>query len=740
MNNTPDTALAQALRRLRDAGGDGRSLDHETLAVIRRAAIARMQAGERPAALAREYGLARGTLYYWRSLAAEGNPRATQAAPEGRTPYKVSPKRREQLRQAVLSDPRTLGLTRPLWTRGLVRWYLREHLNTDISANHVRLLLQQLRLWPATNPPTYSQQCELAPGWAETEFGRIRARADAAGSPVYFLQIIAVGDGVRLMSLVQTKGAARDFALLTADDGPEQACGVFLERVLALHGDTQVVLIGDPLIAPSMRAMASAAARHNGRITLIHLPAPQQHAPRAALYEATLEEHRQELLELRAAAAAIAADAEADLAADGSAAVGLFGGEAGVVRGGTTGPALAHADAHAGAHTAGQRQLLDTLGQAGARRRHARRLATRYAHLQALAEAAQARGNSVLGQVRQELNQLLRAGRELGISAPELAAATALTRNAVNLLVRRTPLTPTALNPVQVLEAATAQAALWRRAKASYHDSRQLSIFVAELKAKAVASERQARDDRDRVIAACAREGLAGATIAAAAQVSDSLVYTITNAGSMLDVGDADEQVQALRTSMDRWRQAREQGTRARQRLLEHQAVRRQAGDEEESWQERRNLLIRKCVASGYTTGEISTWADLDHATVRGQLSVLAGEVSLEEGQQALQELAEVSRSWRQAQQRAAEQRARGERLILERRRCLDQEEAARRERNRALLACRRAGLSIATLATLVRADSRMIREALQAGEASEEHDGGEEVDTVDALFLAVLV
>ncbi|MEV1176843.1 hypothetical protein AB0J09_51485, partial [Nonomuraea sp. NPDC049784] len=101
-------ALAQALRRLR-AAGDGRSLDHESLAVIRRAAIARMQNGEQPAQLAREYGLARYTLYYWRSLARQGNRRASQAAPEGRTPYKVSPQAREQLRQAVLSDPRELG-------------------------------------------------------------------------------------------------------------------------------------------------------------------------------------------------------------------------------------------------------------------------------------------------------------------------------------------------------------------------------------------------------------------------------------------------------------------------------------------------------------------------------------------------------------------------------------------------------------------------------------------------------
>ncbi|MBB3733828.1 hypothetical protein [Nonomuraea dietziae] len=724
MNDAPGDALTQALRRLREAGGDGRSLDHESLAVIRRAAIARMRAGERPAGLASEYGLTRGTLYYWRSLAEEGHPRASQAAPGGRTPYKVSPQAREQLRQAVLGDPRAVGLTRPLWNRGLVRWYLREHLNTDISANHVRLLLQQLQLWPATNPPAYAQQCALVPWWVETEFGAIRTRAETSGAPLYFLQVTAVEAGaeLRLMSLVQTKGAARDFALLPAEaeGGLEQACGRFLDRVLDLHSGP-VVLIGDPLIAPTMRAMAAAAAARS-RISLMHLPAPHEHEHRAVLHRASLEEQQLERARLRAAVdAAAAAVTQPQLTPEQGDDLGNA----------TVRPA---ADGHA-APSPPHQHLLDDLVKDVRRRHQAQRLAAHYAHLQTLAEAAQTRSKHDLGQLRRELNQLLRAGRELDLGAPELAAATGLTRNTVNLVLRRTPPPEHApATPAQALAKVGEAARLWRQAEESHSQDRQLSALLAEHKSKATAAERQACADRDQAIRACAQGGVAVSVIAAAAGVSDSLIYALTADGDLPEYPGAAAEMRQLAISLARWREARHQAESARQRLAEHDMVRRQASEDEHVLQQRRNILIARCVASGYTVGEIATWAELDVATVTGSLSAPVAEVSPEDGRQALDDLIEVSRSWRNARQEAAEQRAWAEQLDAERRRCLDQEEAARRQRNRALLACRRKGVSIGALATRLRVDTRMVREALQAAEAAEDEAAGlEELLAVSA-------
>ncbi|MEV1176592.1 hypothetical protein, partial [Nonomuraea sp. NPDC049784] len=318
--------------------------------------------------------------------------------------------------------------------------------------------------------------------------------------------------------------------------------------------------------------------------------------------------------------------------------------------------------------------------------------------------------------------------------APELAAATGLTRNAVNLVLRRTPVAATPMTtPTHALEEVAAAARLWRQAEASYRDDQMLCVLVTELKTKAGAGERRACADRDEAMLACVRDGLPTGIIAETAEVSGSLIYTMTST-STSDLGEhpgAEAELRQLAISVARWREARQRSALAGQRVSEHEANRRQAKVDERARQERRNELIARCAASGYTPGEIARWADLDVGTVTGSLSTPVGEVSLEDGRQALLELSEVSRAWRQAQQEAADQRALGELLASERRRCLGQEDSARRERNRALLACRRAGVTIAVLAARAQTDTRTIREALQKAEAAEQQEESEEIDGV---------
>jgi hypothetical protein len=307
-----------------------------------------------------------------------------------------------------------------------------------------------------------------------------------------------------------------------------------------------------------------------------------------------------------------------------------------------------------------------------------------------------------------------------------------LTRNAVNLVLRRTMLPEhTPLTPAQVLAEASDAATLWRQAKESHREDRLLLSLLTEHKRKATATERQACADRNQAIHACVQAGVTISVIAATAAVSDVLIYSLTADGDVPEYPGAEAELRQLASSLSRWREVRHQAESARQRLTEQNVLCHQASEDERAWQQRRNTLIARCVASGYAPGEIATWAGLDVATITGSLSALDTEVSPEQGRQALDDLTDVSRSWRTARQTAAEQRALADRLNAERRLCLEQEAAARRQRNRALLACRRKGVSIGALATRLQVDTRMIREALQAAEATEQ----EEAAGVDGLL-----
>ncbi|MEU6720697.1 helix-turn-helix domain-containing protein [Nonomuraea sp. NPDC046802] len=257
--------LTHALERLRTHDGNG--LDNETLAVIRRAAVDRMQnEGASPAQLAKEYGLNRSTLYRWKDLGRQNIEDALAPGKEGRA-YNLSPEDRQILQHAVLSDPRDLGLPHPLWTRTLLTDFVDERVNVQVYGNLVRRTLRLLGLWPQQGPPTHRQQCEHAVDWLAEEYDIVRAEAKEADAPLYFVQVHALPEKRVLMSLVKPLGDRRFFAIFA---NTPQAPRAFVERMECLHSG-QIFLICDPEHAPGMRDLA-AAAHTSSRLVLIHLP------------------------------------------------------------------------------------------------------------------------------------------------------------------------------------------------------------------------------------------------------------------------------------------------------------------------------------------------------------------------------------------------------------------------------------------------------------------------------------
>jgi len=89
---------------------DGRSLDHQTLEVIRTMAVERVREDESPSAVVATYGLWRTTIYKWLKAASPSGA-GLQAKPlEGR-PRKLTP-RQESLvfRWVNCRDPRQYGM------------------------------------------------------------------------------------------------------------------------------------------------------------------------------------------------------------------------------------------------------------------------------------------------------------------------------------------------------------------------------------------------------------------------------------------------------------------------------------------------------------------------------------------------------------------------------------------------------------------------------------------------------
>ena len=75
-----------------------------------------LQKGKTPAEIAVDVGVARQTVYTWKSLFDEGGIDALRAVPLRGRPAKLDDAQREELRRAVLQNPTEHGFGTELWT------------------------------------------------------------------------------------------------------------------------------------------------------------------------------------------------------------------------------------------------------------------------------------------------------------------------------------------------------------------------------------------------------------------------------------------------------------------------------------------------------------------------------------------------------------------------------------------------------------------------------------------------
>lgn len=167
---------------------DARSLDHKTLTELRKRAIARVQAGEMPTAVARVLGIHVRTIFRWLALYRGGGWHRLDADKRGGRPPKLDGKAMKWLYDTVtMKNPLQLKFPFALWTSTMIRELIRKRFGTKLSRSSVCRLLAQMGL-SAQKPlwRAYQQDPAAVQKWIDEEYPKIRRKARKVGASIFF--------------------------------------------------------------------------------------------------------------------------------------------------------------------------------------------------------------------------------------------------------------------------------------------------------------------------------------------------------------------------------------------------------------------------------------------------------------------------------------------------------------------------------------------------------------------------
>jgi transposase len=169
---------------------DGRSLEHKTLAELRRMAIQRVvEDGVKPSEIASEYGFCRNYLYPWLQKFRDGGWEAlAERIAEGPTP-KLTERQRQQVKRWILGkDPRQYGFDFGLWSRRIVQALIQERMGVAVGLTAVGRLLAGLDITPQKPlRRAYERDPKAVKLWLEETYPQLKRRARRLGAKIFFL-------------------------------------------------------------------------------------------------------------------------------------------------------------------------------------------------------------------------------------------------------------------------------------------------------------------------------------------------------------------------------------------------------------------------------------------------------------------------------------------------------------------------------------------------------------------------
>src|SRR5271157_2148371 len=169
---------------------DGRSLEHNTLAELRRMAIQRVvEDGAKPSDIASEYGFCRNYLYPWRKKFRDGGWEAlSEWIAEGTAP-KLSEKQRQQVKRWIPGKaPPQYGFAFGLWSRRIVQALIQERMGVALGLTAVGPLLPSLNITPQKPlRRAYERDPQAVRLWLEQTYPKLKRRARRLGAKIFFL-------------------------------------------------------------------------------------------------------------------------------------------------------------------------------------------------------------------------------------------------------------------------------------------------------------------------------------------------------------------------------------------------------------------------------------------------------------------------------------------------------------------------------------------------------------------------
>lgn len=275
---------------------DGRKLDAKTLTELRKRAVARVEAGEGPDAVARVLGVTRQAVYGWLARYRSGGWDALEAKKRGGRPPKLDRHAMKWVYDTVtMKDPRQLKFPFALWTCEMIATAIEQRFGVKLSRWSVMRLLDQLGL-SAQRPMwrAYQQDPAAVERWVREEYPKIQALAKRERAEIYFGDEAGVRSdhhagttwgvrgrtpvvsstgarfGMNLFSAVSPRGHLR-FSVIAGRVGAGEVIQ-FIRRLL--HGQRRpVFLILDGHPAHKAKRVSQFVESLKGRLRLFFLPA-----------------------------------------------------------------------------------------------------------------------------------------------------------------------------------------------------------------------------------------------------------------------------------------------------------------------------------------------------------------------------------------------------------------------------------------------------------------------------------
>lgn len=274
---------------------DGRKINRKALEEIRIRAVKRVETGESPEVVIKALGFTRPRIYEWLARYREGGVEALRSRKASGRPAKLSGKDLQKIYRIVVGkDPRQLKFEFALWTRGMVREFIKREFNVRLSEVSVGRLLRRLGLTPQRpKRSAYQQDSTLVIDWMAKEFPKIKKMARKENAEIFFGDEASVRSdyhsgttwapkgktptiktngsrfSVNLISAVSGRGSMRFMATekrLTADVFCE-----FLKRLIA-GAVWPVYLILDNHPVHRSKVVKKFVESTEGRLKLFYLP------------------------------------------------------------------------------------------------------------------------------------------------------------------------------------------------------------------------------------------------------------------------------------------------------------------------------------------------------------------------------------------------------------------------------------------------------------------------------------